>query len=177
MKCIIGLGNIGNEYENTRHNSGFIAIDEIAKKYNIVLDKKKKKCIYGEGIINGNKVSLVKPTTYMNLSGEAIVEMLNWYKITTQDIIVIYDDVDLKFGTIRYREKGSSGTHNGMKNIIANLKTEEFARVRVGIENRGNTPIPLMDYVLQKFNKQELEEINGKIVPQVEENILNFLTK
>ncbi|MBQ8044524.1 MAG: aminoacyl-tRNA hydrolase [Clostridia bacterium] len=177
MKCIIGLGNIGKEYENTRHNSGFIALDAIAEKYNISFDKKKKKCVYGEGIINGKKVSLIKPTTYMNLSGEAIVEMMNWYKITPEDILVIYDDVDLKLGTIRYREKGSSGTHNGMKNIIANLKTEEFARIRIGIENRGDTPIPLMDYVLQRFSKEELNTIKEQIVPQVEENILNFLTK
>ncbi len=177
MKCIIGLGNIGKEYENTRHNSGFITLDAIAKKYNIEMDKKKKKCVYGEGIINDVKVAFVKPTTYMNLSGEAIVEMINWYKITPQDILVIYDDVDLKLGTIRYREKGSAGTHNGIKNIIANLKTEEFARVRIGIENRGEVPIPLMDYVLQKFNKDELNQIKEQIVPQVEENILNFLTK
>lgn len=177
MKCIIGLGNIGKEFENTRHNSGFIVVDELAQKYNIHIDKKKKKCIYGEGVVGGEKVSLVKPTTYMNLSGEAIIEMMNWYKITPKDIIVIYDDVDLKLGTIRYREKGSAGTHNGMKNIIANLKTEEFARVRIGIENRGEVPIPLMDYVLQKFSNEELKEIKEKIVMQVEENILNFLTK
>lgn len=177
MKCIIGLGNIGKEYGNTRHNSGFISLDKITKKYNIAMDKKKKKCIYGEGVINGEKVSFIKPTTYMNLSGEAIVEMLNWYKITPGDILVIYDDVDLKFGTIRYREKGSAGTHNGMKNIIANLKTEEFARIRIGIENRGEKPIPLMDYVLQKFSKEELNELIEQIIPQVEENILNFLTK
>ena len=177
MKCVIGLGNIGKEYEGTRHNSGFITLDELAKKYNITLDKKKKKCIYGEGVVNGQKVSLIKPTTYMNLSGEAIVEMINWYKITPGDILVIYDDVDLKLGTVRYREKGSSGTHNGMRNIIANLKTEEFARVRIGIENRGEVPIPLMDYVLQKFNKEELNELREQIIPQVEENILNFLTK
>ena len=177
MKCIIGLGNIGKEYENTRHNSGFIAVDKLAEKYNIVLDKKRKKCIYGEGTINGVKVSVIKPTTYMNLSGEAIVEIMNWYKIDVQDIIVIYDDVDLKFGTIRYREKGSSGTHNGMKNIIANLKTEEFARIRIGIENRGDIPILLMDYVLQKFTKEELNIIKEQIIPQIEENVVSFLTK
>jgi len=175
MKCIIGLGNIGKEYENTRHNAGFIAVDNLAKIYNISLDKKKKKCIYGEGIINGEKVSIVKPTTFMNLSGEAIVEIMNWYKINKEDILVIYDDVDLKFGEVRYREKGSSGTHNGMRNIIANLKTEEFARIRIGIENRGELPIPLIDYVLQKFSKDEIEKINSEILPSVEKNILNFL--
>lgn len=177
MKCIIGLGNIGKEYENTRHNAGFIAVDNLAKIYNISLDKKKKKCIYGEGHINGEKVSIVKPTTFMNLSGEAIVEIMNWYKINKEDMLVIYDDIDLKFGEVRYREKGSSGTHNGMRNIIANLKTEEFARVRIGIENRGDVPIPLIDYVLQKFSKDELEKINNEICKQVEENALKFLTK
>ena len=177
MKCIIGLGNIGKEYENTRHNSGFIAVDNIAKTYNISIDKKKKKCVYGEGHINGKKVSVIKPTTYMNLSGEAIVEMMNWYKITPQDIIVIYDDVDLKFGDVRYREKGSSGTHNGMRNIIANIKTEEFARIRIGIENRGDLPIPLIDYVLQKFSKNELEKMANEIISEVEKNILEFLNR
>ena len=177
MKCIIGLGNIGKEYENTRHNSGFIAIEELARKYNIKLDKKRKKCIYGEGIINGKKVSLIKPTTYMNLSGEAIVEMINWYKITPKEIVVIYDDIDLNLGTIRYREKGSGGTHNGMKNIIANIKTEEFARIRIGIENRKDIPIPLMDYVLQKFGSDEINILKGETFLQIEENILKFLTK
>ena len=177
MKCIIGLGNIGKEYEKTRHNAGFISVDEIAKKYNISLDKKKKKYIYGEGNIGGEKVAIVKPTTYMNLSGEAVVEMINWYKITPNDIVIIYDDIDLRFGEIRYREKGSAGTHNGMRNIIANLKTEQFARIRIGIENRGNVPIPLIDYVLQKFSAEELNVIKEKIAIQVEENMLNFLTK
>lgn len=177
MKCIIGLGNIGREYEYTRHNCGFIAADSLAQKYNISFDKKKRKCVYGEGIINGVKVSIIKPTTFMNLSGEAIVEMLNWYKITSEDILVIYDDIDLKFGQVRYREKGSSGTHNGMRNIIANIKTEEFARIRIGIENRENIPIPLVDYVLQKFNKEESQKIKDEIIPQVEENVMKFLTK
>lgn len=175
MKCIIGLGNIGKEYENTRHNSGFMALDYLMEKYNIKLDKKKKKCIYGEGNINGKKVAIIKPTTFMNLSGEAIVEIMNWYKITPEDILVIYDDVDLKFGDIRYREKGSSGTHNGMRNIIANIKTEEFARIRIGIENREGLPIPLMDYVLQKFSKEELEKLKSEIMKDVEVKILEFL--
>ena len=174
MKCIIGLGNIGRQYENTRHNAGFIAIDELSQKYNIKLDKKRKKYIYGEGFINGKKVSLIKPTTYMNLSGEAIVEMMNWYKITPREIVVIYDDIDLNLGTIRYREKGSGGTHNGMKNIIENIKTEEFSRVRIGIENRKDIPIPLMDYVLQKFGADEREKILTQVIPDVEEKIIEF---
>lgn len=176
MKCIIGLGNIGKEYENTRHNCGFIAVDGLAEKYNIQIDKKKKKYIYGEGIIKGQKVAVVKPTTFMNLSGEAIVEMMNWYKITPEEILVIYDDIDLTFGDVRYRQKGSSGTHNGMRNIISNIKTEEFSRIRIGIENRKGVPIPLIDYVLQKFSKEERDTLNKDIFLQVEENILNFLT-
>ena len=176
MKCIIGLGNFGKEYENTRHNLGFMAVDYLSEKYNISIDKKRKKYVYGEGIINGKKVSVIKPTTYMNLSGEAIVELINWYKIDLNDILVIYDDVDIPLGDVRYRHKGSSGTHNGVKNIIENVKTEEFARIRIGMENRCGLPIPLIDYVLNKFSKQELEKINKKIMPIVEENVLNFLT-
>ena len=177
MKCIIGLGNIGKEYELTRHNMGFIMLDKISKKYEINIDKKKKKYIYGEGIINGEKVSLIKPTTYMNLSGEAVVELMNWYKIEPKDIVVIYDDVDILLGDVRYREKGSAGTHNGMRNIIAMIKTEEFSRIRAGIENRNGVPIPLVDFVLQKFNKEELEKIDNEIANVVEENVIKFLTK
>ena len=177
MKCIIGLGNVGKEYENTRHNMGFILLDRIAKKYGINIDKKMKKYIYGEGIINGEKVCLVKPTTFMNLSGEAIVEFMNWYKIDNNDIVVIYDDVYIPFGTVRYRLAGSAGTHNGMKNIIAMIKTEEFARIRAGIENRNGVPIPLVDYVLQRMSKEELEKIENEVVDLVEENLIKFLTK
>lgn len=176
MKCIIGLGNIGNEYENTRHNIGFIMLDKLCNKYNIEINKKKKKCIYGEGIIAGQKVCLMKPTTYMNLSGEAIVEIMNWYKVAIEDILVIVDDIDLPFGTVRYRLKGSAGTHNGLRNIIANLKDENFARIKVGIENRKGVPIPLIDYVLQKFNKEELEKLNDDSFKLVEENVIAFLT-
>lgn len=176
MKCIIGLGNIGKEYEKTRHNAGFMAVDYLANKYNITIDKKKKKCIYGEGIINGQKVAIVKPTTFMNLSGEAVVEIMNWYKLDYKDILVIYDDVDISLGDVRYRLRGSSGTHNGMRNIIANIKTEEFARIRIGMENRCGLPIPLIDYVLQKFSKVELDKLDKEIMPIVEENVINFLT-
>lgn len=176
MKCIIGLGNIGNEYENTRHNIGFIMLDKLSNKYDIKIDKKKKKCIYGEGIIEGKKVSLIKPTTYMNLSGEAIVEIMNWYKIGIEDILVIVDDIDLPFGTVRYRKKGSAGTHNGLRNILLNLKDENFARIKVGIENRNGLPIPLIDYVLQKFSKEEIEKLNDDAFKLVEENVITFLT-
>lgn len=177
MKCIIGLGNIGKEYENTRHNIGFAMLDRIAKKYGINIDKKMKKYVYGEGVINGEKVCLVKPTTFMNLSGEAIVELMNWYKIEPKDIVVIYDDIDILFGDVRYRLNGSAGTHNGMRNIIAMIKTEEFARIRAGIENRNGVPIPLVDYVLQRMSKEELEKVDSEIASIVEENVIKFLTK
>lgn len=176
MKCIIGLGNIGKEYEDTRHNLGFMAADYLCKKYNITGEKKKKKYVYSEGMINGEKIAIIKPTTYMNLSGEAIVEALNWYKITPKDILVIYDDIDIPLGEVRYRLSGSSGTHNGMRDIISTIKTEDFARIRIGMENRCGLPIPLIDYVLQKFSKEELTKIENEIMPVVEENVVEFLT-
>ena len=176
MKCIIGLGNIGKEYDLTRHNIGFLCIEYLSDKYNIKIDKKRKKCIYGEGTIEDKKVVLVKPTTFMNLSGEAIVEIMNWYKIGLEDIIVIYDDIDIPFGEVRCKPSGSAGTHNGMKNILENLKSEQFSRIRVGIENRNGVPIPLIDYVLTKFAKEEIDKLNKDSLEIVEKDVLNFLT-
>lgn len=177
MKCLIGLGNIGKEYEYTRHNMGFMCIDKLAQDYNISFDKKLKKSIYAETNIKGEKVLLVKPTTFMNLSGEAVVEIINWFKLSLEDICILYDDVDLPFGKIRYRESGSAGTHNGMRNIIALVGSENIKRVRVGIETRTqDTPIPLFDYVLGKFSKEEIEKFESEIYPEikkiVEGNIL-----
>ena len=177
MKCLIGLGNLGKEYEYTRHNMGFMCIDKLAQDYNISFDKKLKKSIYAETNIKGEKVLLVKPTTFMNLSGEAIVEIINWFKLSLEDICILYDDVDLPFGKIRYRESGSAGTHNGMRNIIALVGSENIKRVRVGIETRTqDKPIPLFDYVLGKFSKEEIEKFKSEIYPEikkiVEGNIL-----
>lgn len=178
MKCIIGLGNIGKEYENTRHNTGFIILDKFAEKNGISISKKMKKSVIGEGNISGQKVVLVKPTTYMNLSGEAMREIIDWYKLSIEDICIIYDDVDLKFGSVRFREKGSAGSHNGMKNIILHSGSEEISRLRVGIETRdGENPIPLMNYVLGKFSQQEINTLNTTIYELAEQNIINFLTK
>lgn len=178
MKCIIGLGNIGKEYLNTRHNIGFICLDKLAEKYDIHFDKKKTKCIYGEGVIKGQKVALVKPTTFMNLSGEAVNEIMKWYKITIEDICIIYDDIDLTLGEIRYREKGSAGTHNGMKSVLEYIKTFEVSRIRVGIENRAIKEIDLSGYVLSKFTKEELNIFEeNQVFDKVNENVDNFLTK
>lgn len=168
MKCIIGLGNIGKEYENTRHNMGFMCVEKLAQDLNISFDKKLKKCVYAETNIKGEKVILVKPATYMNLSGEAVVELLNWFKLDIKDICIIYDDVDLPFCKIRYREAGSAGTHNGMKNIIAMLGHESVKRLRVGIESRDTAhPVPLYDYVLGKFTKEQLREFEESIYVDV----------
>lgn len=177
MKIIVGLGNIGKEYEKTRHNVGFIMVDKISKKYGITISKKMKKCELGEGTINGKKVVLVKPTTFMNLSSAAIVEIKNWYKVENDDVLIIYDDIDIAIGDVRYREDGSAGTHNGMKDILSNLKTNQLSRIRIGIENRKGLPIPIADYVLSNFTKDELNMIETDIFTEIDEKISEFVDK
>ena len=159
MKLIIGLGNPGNEYKWTRHNVGFEAIDKLAYDFNINVNKNKFKAIYGEGIIHGEKVLLIKPLTYMNLSGECVRDFLNFYKdIELSDILVICDDINLPLGSIRIRKKGSDGGQNGLKNIIYQLGSDSFPRLRIGI---GQKPphFTLANFVLSKFNKDEEEYI------------------
>ncbi len=155
MKIIVGLGNPGIRYAGTRHNIGFSVIDELAEKYNIALDEKKHKAVFGKGLIEGEKVILAMPQTFMNLSGESVRELLDYYRCSTEDVIVIYDDIDLDIGKLRIREKGSAGGHNGMKNIIAHLGSQEFVRIRVGV---GEKPkgMDLADYVLSRFAKEDL---------------------
>jgi len=133
MYIIVGLGNPGKKYENTRHNMGFLTIDQIAEKYDIKVDKLKFKALTGEGRIAGQKVLLVKPQTFMNLSGESVREVFNFYKEDIENLMVIYDDIDIPTGTIRLRKSGSSGTHNGMRSVIYQLSDDGFPRVRVGI--------------------------------------------
>lgn len=165
MKIIVGLGNIGSKYVTTRHNTGFIVLDEFVRK----LEKEGKKIQWHEDSklkafiaktdYKGEKLFLVKPTTLMNNSGEAVSKILQFYKKPIENLTVIYDDIDLPLSTIRIREKGSAGTHNGMKSIIEQLGTEDFRRIRVGIESRGEiTPIQqdLADYVLSEFTKKEI---------------------
>lgn len=185
MKIIAGLGNPGKEYEGTRHNIGFSVIEQLAEQYNISMTEKKHKAIYGKGMIEGEKVILLKPQTYMNLSGESILDAVHYYKIDPEeDLIVIYDDIDLDVGRIRIRAKGSAGGHNGMKNIIANLGTQIFSRIRVGV---GAKPRgwDLIDHVLGRFPKEELPLIEegkkaacqaaGMIVSQSVEAAMNQL--
>lgn len=159
MKLIIGLGNPGNEYKWTRHNVGFEAIDKLAYDFNINVNKNKFKAIYGEGIIHGEKVLLIKPLTYMNLSGECVRDFLNFYKdLDISDIMVICDDINLPLGAIRIRKKGSDGGQNGLKNIIYQLGSDNFPRIRIGI---GQKPehFTLANFVLSKFNKDEEVDI------------------
>ena len=155
MYVIAGLGNPGREYEGTRHNVGFMTLDALADKYNIDVREKAFKGLIGKGMIEGNKVILVKPQTYMNLSGGPIREMANYFKIDPEtEMIVIYDDISLDVGQLRIRAKGSAGGHNGMKNIIAHLGSQVFPRIKVGV---GEKPAKydLADYVLGHFSKGE----------------------
>lgn len=172
MFLIVGLGNPGSEYNGTRHNIGFEAVDYIADKYNIELNRIKFKGIFGEGLINGKKVILLKPTTYMNLSGESIREVVNFYKISNEEIIVIYDDISLDVGRLRIREKGSHGGHNGIKSIIANLGTDVFPRVKIGVgAPKGN----LVSHVLGKFNEEEINILRKTLIAT--EEAVNVMLK
>ena len=173
MYLIVGLGNPENEYANTRHNMGFDVINQITKTTNIKVLKSKFRALYGMGEINGKKVVLVKPQTYMNLSGESIIQFKKFYKISNKNIIVVYDDIDLEIGNIRIKPKGSSGTHNGMKSVIANLKTEDFIRVRVGIGKPENKE-DIINYVIGPIPKRE-KEILEKSVEKASQAILEIL--
>jgi len=157
MHIIVGLGNPGKQYDATRHNVGFEAIDMLAKRNNIEIKKLKHKALVGEGNIGGKKVMLVKPQTFMNLSGQSVLDIVQFYKIDPKNIIVVYDDIDVAVGSIRIREKGSSGSHNGMKSIIYQLQTDQFPRIRIGV---GRPQFgDLADYVLGKFPKEEVPTI------------------
>ena len=173
MKLIVGLGNPGKEYENTRHNIGYIFIDALADKLGISIDKKKFNGLYTETMINNEKVLLVKPLSYMNLSGEVVEQFVNYYKIDIKDILIINDDLDLEVGRVRLRDHGSSGGHNGLKNIALHLNTEEFKRLKIGISN--NKLIDTKDYVLGKFSKEEKEEINN-LQEQITELLIDFIS-
>lgn len=158
MYLIVGLGNPEPEYSNTRHNMGFDTINLLAEKLNIKVSKNKFKGLLGTGEIEGEKVVLLKPQTFMNLSGESVIEVMNFYKLKPENIIVIYDDFDTEKGKIRIRKVGTAGSHNGMKSIIENLKTEEFIRIRVGID-RPEYKSDMINYVLEKLSGLEKEKL------------------
>lgn len=160
MYIIAGLGNPGGKYAHTRHNVGFDTIDRLADRYGIRLDTNKFKGEYGMGVIDGHKVLLLKPQTYMNLSGECIRDVLGYYKADpNEELIVLFDDISLNPGLIRIRKKGSAGGHNGIKNIIANLGTDRFMRVKVGVGEKPKN-WDLADYVLSPFTKDERPLVN-----------------
>jgi aminoacyl-tRNA hydrolase len=163
MKIIAGLGNPGKEYRATRHNIGFEAVDYIAYDLGIYIDERKHKALLGKGIFAGEKVIFLKPQTYMNLSGESIRAALDYYKLTNEDLIVIYDDISLDVGEIRIRTKGSAGGHNGIKSIISHLGTDVFDRIKIGV---GDKPkgYDLADYVLGKFKENEVKNMEEAVI-------------
>lgn len=170
MKAIIGLGNPGMKYAGTRHNIGFDAVTAIADKYNLSINNKKFKGVYADGHIAGEKVLLVQPQTFMNLSGECVREVADFYKLNPDEIIIICDDINLDVGRLRIRKKGSAGGHNGLKNIIAHLGTEEFPRIRVGVGEKTEG-WDLADYVLARFDRDSepvIREALANVVGAVE---------
>ena len=177
MYIIVGLGNPGKKYEHTRHNMGFLALDLLADKYGIKVDRLKFKALTGEGRIEGKKVLLVKPQTYMNLSGESIRDVMHFYKEPIENLIVIYDDIDIPEGTLRIRPKGSAGTHNGMRNIIYLLGEDEFPRIRVGIG--GERRSDLVDYVIGRVTEGEADvlwETLNKAAEAAADIVINDVT-
>lgn len=161
MKIIIGLGNIGKKYENTRHNAGFEAVDALAKKCGWSFSQEKFNALIAQGTLHGEKVLLMKPTTYMNASGEALIQAIQFFKVETKDILVLHDDLDLPVGKIRIRLKGSPGGQNGMKSIQNHLHTQEVCRIRIGIDK--HPLIPVVDYVLGKVSSEQRPLYNEAI--------------
>ncbi len=168
---IVGLGNPEKKYENTRHNAGFMMIDYIASKSNIKINRIKFKSVVGEGTINGTKVLLMKPSTYMNNSGEAVIQAMNFYKIPAENVIILLDDINLDVGKMRIRSKGSDGGQNGMKNIIYLSGKDTFPRIKIGIGKKPHPDYDLAAWVLSKFTNNELTTLET-----IAENSLNAVT-
>ena len=158
MKMIVGLGNIGRKYDETRHNVGFMVLDQFAKEHQVSFDKEDFNALIASVFIDGEKVLLVKPTTYMNESGRAVGPLATYYNIASEDIAVIHDDMDLEVGKLRLRQKGSAGGHNGIKSLIHHLRTQEFKRVRVGIGHPQKMAV--VDWVLSKFTAEQRQTID-----------------
>lgn len=162
MYYIVGLGNPGLQYENTRHNAGFLTIDYLADKYGIDVKKLKFKSLYGQGMISGHKVMLIKPQTYMNNSGEAVRDIKNFYKFDSDKLIIVYDDIDIDFGSIRIRKKGSAGTHNGMKSIIYQIQDDSFPRIKISVGKKPDY-MDLANFVLSGFSEKEASVMRDEI--------------
>ncbi|AHF60685.1 hypothetical protein P344_01430 [Spiroplasma mirum ATCC 29335] len=175
MKLIVGLGNPGDEYKYTRHNIGFLALDRLVEKFNPYGPKKNFNAFYWETKINDEKIILMKPQTYMNLSGNAVLAIKQFYKINLEDIIIIHDDKDIKFGALKIKMGGSSAGQNGIKDLINKLGSKNFKRIQVGIGR--DQQIDLKDWVLGKFTKQQLATINDDILVRIEEIFIRYLLK
>ncbi|TDM39446.1 aminoacyl-tRNA hydrolase [Macrococcoides canis] len=183
MKCIVGLGNIGKKYELTRHNIGFMVVDRLVESYNLEFNQQKFKGLYTIAMVNGEKVLLIEPMTYMNLSGEAVRPLMDYFNVSTEDLLVLYDDLDMPPGRLRLRQKGSAGGHNGIRSLIQHLGTDQFKRIRIGI-GRPTGRIKVVDFVLQKFTNDEMiimDKVMDQTIKAVEafiagekfENIMN----
>jgi len=162
MYIIAGLGNPGEKYAQTRHNMGFMTIDYLANELGVTVNKIKHKALVGDVNISGHKVMLVKPQTFMNLSGEAIREIMNYYKVEHEHLIIVYDDLDIEIGNIRIRKKGSAGTHNGMRSVVGQLGYDDFPRIRIGIG--GNKKKDIIDFVIGGFDKNEKEPLEKAVI-------------
>ncbi|MBQ7296373.1 MAG: aminoacyl-tRNA hydrolase [Clostridia bacterium] len=177
---IVGLGNPGKQYESTRHNAGFICLDLLAEKHSISVKKLKFRSLMGEGRIEGKRCLLLKPQTLMNLSGEAVRDAAEFYKIPPENIIVIYDDISLEPGKLRIRRKGSDGGHNGMKNILYHIKSDNFPRIKVGVGAKPNPEYDLADWVLSRFSASEaklIKEAAEKVIGSVEYMVCGNIDK
>lgn len=168
---IVGLGNVGRQYENTRHNTGFIAIDHLCEKLNVKMNKIKFKSTIGECTINSHRCLLMKPSTYMNNSGQAVVEAMNFYKLKPENVIVIFDDISLDVGKMRIRRKGSDGGQKGMKNIIYLSGSEDFMRIKIGIGKKPHPDYELKDWVLSKFSSKDI-----KLITPLLDNVADALS-
>lgn len=162
MKIIAGLGNPGSKYEDTRHNIGFMTLDSLAKKLGIKVNKIKFQGLVGEGRLGKERVVLVKPQTYMNNSGQCIGEICRFYKVDPQDLIVIVDDIDIEFASLKIKKKGSAGTHNGLKSVIAHLHSQNFPRIKIGVGEKG-VDEDLANFVLSTFRKKDQKHIDQAI--------------
>jgi PTH1 family peptidyl-tRNA hydrolase len=182
MKLIVGLGNPGKEYERTRHNAGFMVMEKIEKELNVSIDQKKFKALVCKTNVGGEQVLLMKPQTYMNLSGEAVQEAMKFFRIDIKDLLVIYDDMDLPIGAKRIRKTGSAGGHNGMKSMIKEVGTNEIARLRIGIgRSKEDSENKVIDFVLSNFSKQEMNilqetlDLSGNIINDLINNGLDYI--
>lgn len=174
MKAVIGLGNPGKEYAKTKHNTGWMFLEYLEDKYHFKIDKKENDSMIAKTQILQKPVIFVKPQTFMNLSGNAVLKIKNWYKLENEEILIVFDDVDIPFGSVRFKQKGSGGTHNGMKNIVSMLNSQDIPRIRIGTGNLKKQDQNLIDFVLEPYSKDEIIALKD-CFGQAEQKMLEFL--